>query len=200
MNHHARIGTTTAMALLLHVGAVVVAEQWPVTAIPQSAGAPPEVVIFSTLDPDEPPQPQEDDHTPPPPPLEQVTASDFQDETPTPPAPPRRSDRSRPPLRRPADAPPSNLGSPNARVLALTAPRPEYPYEARRQRLTGSGVALFKINPATGAVLDVQMLRSTGNRVLDNATLTAFRRWRFRPGTPPTVQAPITYTLTGATF
>jgi TonB family protein len=87
-----------------------------------------------------------------------------------------------------------------AKVLALTAPRPEYPYEARRQRATGSGVATLTIDSATGNVTDVRMSRSTGSAVLDNATISAFRRWRFRPGTVTTVQTPITYTLTGAAY
>ena len=87
-----------------------------------------------------------------------------------------------------------------AKVFAISAPRPEYPYEARRQRATGSGVALLTVDPTTGSVSDVRMLRSTGNLVLDNATISSLRRWRFRPGTVSIVQTPITYTLTGAAF
>ena len=44
------------------------------------------------------------------------------------------------------------------------------------------------------------MSRSTGNAVLDNATISGFRRWRFKPGTVSQVQTPITYTLTGASY
>lgn len=88
----------------------------------------------------------------------------------------------------------------SARVLAMNAPRPEYPYEARRQRLTGSGMAVLTIDFASGSVLDVTMAQSTGSAVLDNATVSAFRRWRFRPGTISKVQSPITYTLTGASY
>ena len=87
-----------------------------------------------------------------------------------------------------------------ARVLALNAPRLEYPYEARRARVTGSGVALLTIDPATGYVTEVSMSRSTGNAVLDNAAISGFRRWRFKPGTVSKVQAPITFTLTGASY
>jgi protein TonB len=92
----------------------------------------------------------------------------------------------------------TTIGS--ARVLAISAPQPEYPYEARRQRATGSGIALLTIDPATGSVTDVRMLRSTGNAALDNATISGLRRWRFKPGTVSSVQSPITYTLTGASF
>jgi TonB family protein len=86
------------------------------------------------------------------------------------------------------------------RAFALNAPRPEYPYEARRQRLTGSGIALLTIDRASGAVLNVQMSRSTGSPVLDSAAINAFRRWRFKPGTAAAVQTPITFTLAGATY
>jgi TonB family protein len=87
-------------------------------------------------------------------------------------------------------------------VIALVtyAPRPVYPYEARRQRITGSGIALLTVAPVDGNVIDVRMAQSCGSPVLDNATLDAFRRWRFKPGTVEWVQVPITYTLTGASY
>jgi protein TonB len=106
---------------------------------------------------------------------------------------------ARPLVRPPINAAPRGpSGSPKA--FALSAPRPEYPYEARRQRLTGSGVATLTIDTATGAVTSVTMARSTGSAVLDNATISGLRRWRFKPGTVSQVQTPITYTLTGATY
>jgi protein TonB len=80
----------------------------------------------------------------------------------------------------------------------MYGPRPVYPYEARRQRMTGSGIALLTIDPAIGNVTNVRITRSCGSVILDNATLEAFRRWRFKPGTALSVEVPITYTLTGA--
>ncbi len=88
----------------------------------------------------------------------------------------------------------------SVRGLTLSAPRPEYPYEARSRRITGSGAAAVKIDPASGSVIDVRMSQSTGNAILDNATVSAFRRWRFKPKTVSNVQVPITYTLTGAFY
>jgi TonB family protein len=84
--------------------------------------------------------------------------------------------------------------------MALSGPRPVYPYEARRQKITGSGVAMMTVDPISGNVIDVVMQESTGSPVLDNAAVSAFRRWRFKAGTPPRIKAPITYTLTGATY
>jgi len=83
--------------------------------------------------------------------------------------------------------------------MALSGPRPVYPYEARRQKITGSGIAMMTVDPA-GEVFDVVMQESTGSIVLDNAAIAAFRRWRFKPGTGPRVRSPITFTLTGAHY
>lgn len=87
-----------------------------------------------------------------------------------------------------------------AKVLAVSAPRLDYPYEARRQRITGSGVATLSIDVRSGEVIDVSLAQSTGSAVLDNATISGFRCWRFKPGTPATVQSPITYALSGVSY
>ena len=86
------------------------------------------------------------------------------------------------------------------RALVTYAPRPAYPYEARRQRIIGSGIALLTVASADGNVVDVRMAQSCGSVILDNATLDAFRRWHFKPGTVERVQVPITYTLTGVSY
>src|SRR5438046_447779 len=62
----------------------------------------------------------------------------------------------------------SNPGS--AKALALFAPRPTYPYEARRGGITGSGVVHLIVNSAGGNVIDVRMSQTTGSAILDNAT------------------------------
>ena len=86
------------------------------------------------------------------------------------------------------------------RALVTYAPRPIYPYEARRQRITGSGIALLTVASVDGNVVDVGMAQSCGSVILDNATLDAFRRWHFKPGTVERVQVPTTYTLTGVSY
>jgi len=93
---------------------------------------------------------------------------------------------------------PTMFGS--VKALVLYAPRPPYPYEARRQGTTGSGIALLTVDSAVGNVTGVRMTQSCGNVILDNATLEAFRKWRFKPGSAVSVQVPITYTLTGASY
>ena len=87
-----------------------------------------------------------------------------------------------------------------AKVLALNAPRPEYPYEARRQKSTGDGVVVMSVDSASGNVTAVAMARSTGSVFLDNAAMAGFRRWRFKPGSVFTVTCPVTFTLAGANY
>jgi TonB family protein len=88
----------------------------------------------------------------------------------------------------------------SVKALVMYAPHPVYPYEARRQRMTGSGIALLTVAPAGGSVINVRMAQSSGSVILDNATLDALRRWRFKPGSVENIQVPITYTLTGASY
>jgi TonB family protein len=88
----------------------------------------------------------------------------------------------------------------SVKAMVTYAPRPVYPYEARRQRLTGSGVVLLTVDQTSGTVTDVVITQSCGNAILDNSTLDALRRWRFKPGTLTGVQVPITYTLMGVSY
>ncbi|MEY2439442.1 MAG: Gram-negative bacterial TonB protein C-terminal [Verrucomicrobiota bacterium] len=84
------------------------------------------------------------------------------------------------------------------KALALRAPRPEYPYEARNRHITGSGIAILAVDFRTGAVTNATMVQSTGNALLDHSALSAFGRWQFKPATTSQVKIPITFTITGA--
>ena len=90
------------------------------------------------------------------------------------------------------------VGGPKA--LALNAPRPEYPYEARANWLTGHGVCVIKVDVRTGQAKTGTMSQSTGYKILDEAALKAFRQWRFKPGTVTKVKIPIRFTMEGATY
>ena len=87
-----------------------------------------------------------------------------------------------------------------AKALAVNAPRPQYPYEARSRKITGSGVCVVQVDSGSGNVTEGSMTQSTGSPILDNAALSAFRQWRFRPGTVSQVRIPITFTMTGASY
>lgn len=79
----------------------------------------------------------------------------------------------------------------------ISAPRPQYPYEARRANITGSGIVTIEVDPATGRVKNAYMDPSTGSVILDNAALFALRRWRFKPGKVTRARLPITFTMGG---
>jgi TonB family protein len=85
----------------------------------------------------------------------------------------------------------------DVQALAVYAPRPTYPYEARARRLQGSGTAILTIDPATGNVTNAEMAVSTGVKMLDDETISTLTRWRFKPGTVKKVRIPITFTFAG---
>ena len=98
-------------------------------------------------------------------------------------------------------AQPEAAASPVASVMSLAAARaiavktriPDYPYQAQRTNLTGSGVCLMQVDTATGKVITATMEQSTGNALLDKVTTEAFRKWQFKPGMVSEVRVPITY-------
>ena len=186
-------------AALIHLAAVAFANIHRQERIDEVSSSPgiPEI----TFDPTSP----IDDSTPSPvtaalTPNQDVIDQPFIDENPSPPPIRRQDNRLVVPRARARNGSPGSLTLSSAKVLALSAPRPEYPYEARRQKITGDGIVVMSVDPVTGNVIDVSMWKSTGNPYLDNAAVTGFRRWRFKPGTVSRVKSPVTYTLTGASY
>jgi TonB family protein len=84
------------------------------------------------------------------------------------------------------------------RAAVISGTPAVYPYWARVHRITGKGVAVMKIDPATGKVTSCYMAISTGSALLDDAALTSFRTFRFKPGGAPAVKCPIDFTLSPA--
>ena len=80
-----------------------------------------------------------------------------------------------------------------AQSMAITAPLPEYPYEAKRRNLTGSGICVVTVDTATGTVTNATMFQSTGSPLLDKITIQTFKSWRFKPGTVSQIRVPISY-------
>lgn len=193
-----RVILAFAAALLIHFAAIAIANVQRV----ETAGRPTVTdeftpITFEELSPTISDPPEE----PEPLPTLAQTDESFPDETPTPPPIRRQTTKPIAPLVKPRNI--RTAGSvtlSSAKVLAINAPRPEYPYEARRQRITGTGIVAMTIDPVSGNVSSVSMSKSTGSPFLDNAALTGFRRWRFKPGTVSSVTCPVTFTLTGASY
>ena len=57
---------------------------------------------------------------------------------------------------------------------------PRYPRDARRQRRHGSGIFILHIDRASGRVTAVSVGQSTGHTDLDNVSVAALNKWRFR--------------------
>lgn len=198
-NQKLRIGVALGTAVLIHLAAVAVANIHRQEGIDEVSSPPAETEL--TFEPISP----TDTSTPPPDPVaptpsDDVTDKSFIEKNPSPPPIRQNDNKSIPPIGKVRNTSSGSMSLSSAKIVALSAPRPEYPYEARRQRITGSGIVSMTVDPATGLVTEVSMWRSTGNPYLDNAAVTGFRRWRFRPGTVFTVKSPITYTLTGAAY
>jgi len=146
------------------------------------------------IDEAEPMPPVSEFETPVPPPA--LFSADFIEETGIPPS---KVKQNAGPIRKSATAT-RFAASSNSRALALAAPRPDYPYEARSRHITGSGVVTLRVDDASGTVLEASMEQSIGSPILDQSALSALRRWRFKRGTPPHVRVPITFTMMGAQF
>src|SRR6266404_3082969 len=182
-------------ALAIHLGAVGIA------AIPKheevvDLSQIPTATVEATLQPeDQPTPPPEDIPVPEPPPMPEVQP-EFHEEKP----PPPKTNRPAGPVKAPQGVT-GTMSITGAKAVAIYAPKPEYPYEARSRHQTGSGVALLSVDTGSGSVTDVSMAQSIGSPILDQSTVSAFRRWRFAPGKcAPKVKVPITYTMTGASY
>ncbi len=86
----------------------------------------------------------------------------------------------------PAPAPPAPA-APAATVQAgdlgtrvLSAPPPRYPVQSRRRREQGTVELLLTLGP-DGVVETISVSRSSGFARLDDAALSAVRRWRWEP-------------------
>jgi len=146
---------------------------------------------------EQPTPPPEDIPIPEAPPMPDIKPEFVEETTP----PPRLNKPAKvTPIKAPS-APSGTMNMSSAKASAVSAPRPPYPYECRAKKITGSGVCVVSVDPASGSVTDATMAQSTGNSMLDSATLTTFRRWKFRPGTTaPKVKIPITFTMAGASY
>lgn len=194
-----RIGVAFAFAVVIHCAAVAFAtvHQRQTTEFVSGEGEFPPEVDLTTEDPPAYPEPPDV----PDPPRTPIDTNEFPEVEPNPPSVPRNTNTRAKPIVKvnPGGVSGSQVFS-AARINTLSAPRLEYPYEARRQKLTGSGIAVMTVNRLTGWVTNVTIEISTGSILLDNAAISGFRRWRFKPGTVSRLRTPVTFTLTGAQY
>jgi TonB family protein len=182
-------------ALAIHLGSVVIAGIKPKPAEVDLSQIPTATVEAMLQPEDQPTPPPEDIPIQEPPPIPEV-APEFHEEKP----PPPKTNKPAGPIKAPQGVT-GTMSITGAKAVAIFAPKPDYPYEARSRHQVGSGVALLSVDTASGNVTDASMAQSIGSPILDNATVSTFRRWRFQPGKcAPKVKVPITYTMTGASY
>jgi TonB family protein len=183
--------TALGTALAIHLTAVAISQRHEAPAVdlpPQ-----PPQVVEAVLAPPEATPPPEDIPIPEPPPPPDVQPEFVEERTPPPRQP--QNQQKFTPIKAPGP-----MSMSRAKALALYAPRPQYPYEARSRHVTGSGVIVAEVDSASGNVTSASVAQSTGSPILDSAATSAFRQWRFRPGTVSKVNIPITFTMTGASY
>ena len=107
-----------------------------------------------------------------------------------------------PPLLARPPEPPTHtvtVDSEEFRKIALSHPAPQYPIEARRRHITGKGRYHLHVSLDTGEVTSVDVLTTTGHRILDRAAIAALKRWKFRPRALIGVKVPITFSMPSKT-
>jgi TonB family protein len=194
-NNRKLIWIAFACAVTVHLAAVGLAksklQNWSMTVCP---GPEVEITDFTPANTEEPEivlPPEQPSNEP----------QEFTDENVTPrPIRPRKKTPVATLIRSTGIGTGRTMSSGLVKALTLYAPRPAYPYEARRDGITGSGIAHLTVNPGAGNVIDAGMAQSTGSAILDKATVEALGRWRFKPGIASNIDVPITYTLTGVSY
>ena len=117
----------------------------------------------------------------------------------TPPPPPQPKRRKTAPRKAPeAASTPEITSYSSAKALATFTPLPRYPARERSDSVTGIGVCILSVDPASGRVSAASMEQSTGDSTLDKSAVNAFRKWRFKPGTVSKVRIPIEFSMPGA--
>ena len=183
-------------AITIHLGAIAIAgNKTKPVSITWNGGSEDPVIGIET-----PPQTPETELVLPP---EQTVIEDqeFTEENVSPrPVRPRKKTQIAPVIRSIGLGTGRATNNGSVKALTLYAPKPSYPYEARRTGTTGTGVAQLTVNSAAGNVIDAHMSQSTGSPILDQSALAALRRWRFKSGVAENVDVPITYTLAGVSY
>jgi len=118
----------------------------------------------------------------------------------TPPPPPRPKQQVVPIKAQQVAGTLGTMSISSARALAVFAPRPEYPREARSHRIAGSGVCVVSVDRGSGHVTEASIAQSTGNQTLDNSAISTFRTWIFKPRKVSTVSISFGFTTRGAPY
>jgi TonB family protein len=76
---------------------------------------------------------------------------------------------------------------------------PEYPMGLMIHGAEGKGLFRLKVNPGSGEVDEVKIVKSCGHRILNELAAKALLQWRFQPGTRGPVEVPVEFYVHGGT-
>jgi len=74
---------------------------------------------------------------------------------------------------------------------------PAYPMGFVIHGAKGRGVYRLTINPKSGLVDELKIVKSTGYRDLNELAAKALLQWQFKPGTPSPVEVPVEFDIQG---
>jgi TonB family C-terminal domain len=124
----------------------------------------------------------------------EIAQEPVEEATPPPPSQPKR--RKIAPRKEASTSEITSYAS--AKPFATFTPLPKYPARERTDSVTGVGVCLVSVDPASGRVTTASMEQSTGDSTLDKSAVNAFGKWRFKPGTVSKVRIPIEFNMPSA--
>jgi TonB family protein len=85
-------------------------------------------------------------------------------------------------------------GSPAGLIKKI---EPEYPMGFVIHGAKGRGVYRLTINPKSGLVDELKIVKSTGYKDLNQLAAKALLQWQFKPGTPSPVEVPVEFSIQG---
>lgn len=86
---------------------------------------------------------------------------------------------------------------PDVRAAVLYAPQPDYPRALYERGVRGRGIYRLTIDPKTGTVSEVKVLKHARYAILDEFAAKAFLQWKFRPGTINQTTIEFEFSVTG---
>src|SRR5437868_11952188 len=144
----------------------------------------PTATIEATLDQppaDEPTPPPEDVPVPEAPPPPEIQPEFHEEQTP----PPQKNKQKAQPIKAPQEVappkPPGMMTASQPKASAISAPRPDYPYEAPSRHITGSGGCRVTLDPPTRRLSASTMGQSILKAILDHSAVSALTCWRVKP-------------------
>jgi TonB family protein len=129
----------------------------------------------------------------------EIAQEPTEEATPSPPPEPKRQKSALSKTPKVASTPEITSYS-SARAFATFTPLPRYSAGERSNSVTGIGVWIVSVDPASGRVTAASMEQSTGDAALDKSALDAVQKWRFKPGTVSKVRIPFGFTARGASY